>query len=197
MEDIRAEEVIRRLKADVQEAQDNMTRAKISQALAANVKRSDNFPFEVGSRAVLSTLHRRNEYKKAGERRVAKFMPRYDGPYVITRVSPEHSNVTLDLPDKKIFPTFHTHHVVPFHENDSRLFPGRELEKPEPVILNDQAEYFIDRIIDERKRGVGMQYLVRWLGYGPEDDRWLPGRELKDCEALDNWLALKNGVDST
>jgi hypothetical protein len=41
-----------------------------------------------------------------------------------------------------------------------------------------------------------MQYLVRWRGYGPEDDRWLPGWELDDCEALDLWLAQKELVAS-
>jgi hypothetical protein len=42
--------------------------------------------------------------------------------------------------------------------------------------------------VDSRKRGHGRQYLVRWLGYGPEHDEWLPARELEECEALDRWL---------
>jgi hypothetical protein len=32
----------------------------------------------------------------------------------------------------------------------------------------------IDKIIDQRTRGRGKQFLVRWLGYGPEADLWLP-----------------------
>jgi hypothetical protein len=197
VEDIRAEEVIKRLEEDVKEAQDNMLRAKISQALAANISRSDKFPFQVGEKALLSTLNRRREYKSKGQKRVAKFMPRYDGPYPVTRVSEEHSTVTLDLPNKRTFPTFHTCHVVPFQKNDAELFPSRELSNPGPVMLNDNEEFFVDRIIDERKCGRGKRYLVRWLGYGPEDDRWLPGRELEDCEALDIWLARSKSVDST
>jgi hypothetical protein len=52
---------------------------------------------------------------------------------------------------------------------------------------NGEEEWFIDCILDERVRGKGKQYLVRWCGWGAEEDRWLPGRELKDTEALEHW----------
>jgi hypothetical protein len=52
-------------------------------------------------------------------------------------------------------------------------------------------EYHIEKIVDERKRGCGYQYLVRWAGYPEGDDLWLPQRELVDCEALDVWRSRK------
>jgi len=181
------------------EAQDNLLRAKISQAAQANKHRSLTFPFEVGNRVRLSTLHRRHEYKKAGELRVAKFMPRYDGPYTMIDVDRENSTVTLDLPNSpNLFPTFHTSVVVPYVENDADLFPGREFEKPAPVQMQDGTEeYYVRDIIEERRRGRGFQYLVRWVGYGPEEDRWIAGSELKDTEALDVWLAKAKGNPSS
>jgi hypothetical protein len=197
LEDIRASDVIQRLSLDVKEAQDNMLRAKLSQCLVVNEHRTDDFPFEKGNRVILSTLHRRREYKAKDEKRVAKFMPRFDGPYVITDAAQEISTITLDLPNNPLtFPTFHTSQVLPFVENDASLFPSRELERPAPIIIDAEQEFFIERILDERRCGRGMQYLVRWHGYGPEDDRWLPGRELDDCEALDFWLARKELVAS-
>jgi hypothetical protein len=36
----------------------------------------------------LSTLHRRREYKSKDEKRVVKFMPRFDGPYEILKIDP-------------------------------------------------------------------------------------------------------------
>lgn len=48
--DIDAWHVIRRLEMDVLEAQDNLLRAKISQAVQANKHRTLTFPFTIGSR---------------------------------------------------------------------------------------------------------------------------------------------------
>ena len=193
--DIDAWHVIRRLELDVLEAQDNLLKAKISQSLQANKQRSLKFPFSIGSRVRLSTLHRRKEYTAKGEQRVAKFMPRFDGPYTIIDMDEQHSTVTLDLPNSpNIHPTFHTSEVLPYIESDTTLFPSRRFEEPNPIITNDgDEEYYIERILDARRRGRGYQYLVRWRGYGQEHDRWLPGSELQNCEALDTWLASRGG----
>ena len=108
-EDISTHNVIKQLQNDVLEAQDNLLRAKISQSVKANKHHSMIFPFTVGSRVRLTTLHRRNEYKVKGEKRIAKFMPRFDGPYTIVDTDEKHSTVTIELPNApNIFPTFHT-----------------------------------------------------------------------------------------
>ena len=49
-------------------------------------------------------------------------------------------------------------------------------------------EYAIERILDEQRRGCGYQYLVQWVGHGPEEDRWLPQHELEECKALNVWI---------
>ena len=187
--------VIRRLELDVLEAQDNLLKAKISQSLQANKQCSLKFPFSIGSRVRLSTLHRRKEYTAKGEQRVAKFMPRFDGLYTIINLDEQHSTVTLDLPNSpNIHPTFHTSEVLPYIKSDTTLFPSRHFEEPDPITTDEgEEEYFIERILDARRRGRGYQYLVRWQGYGQEHDRWLPGSEVQDCEALDTWLASRGG----
>jgi hypothetical protein len=192
--ELSAKTIIDRIQHDVWEAQDNLFKAKISQSQQANKHRNTNFPFEVGQKVRLSTLHRRREYKSKNEKRVVKFMPRFDGPYKITKINKGNSTVTLDLPrSPDIFPVFHTSEIMPFIENDETLFPSRALHTPEPVNVNDNLEYFVEKILDERKgrgRG-GNRFLVRWVGQGPEYDLWIPQKELEDCEALDIWLAAK------
>ncbi|KIY48894.1 hypothetical protein FISHEDRAFT_11234, partial [Fistulina hepatica ATCC 64428] len=54
------------------EAKDSLFTAKVSQAHYANVHRSADEPFAVGDKVLLSTLHRRREYKSKNDRRVAK-----------------------------------------------------------------------------------------------------------------------------
>ena len=56
-----------------------------------------------------------------------------------------------------------------------------------PSLLEGLKEFHIQEILDSQRHGRGIQYLVRWVGYGPEHDRWLAGSTLEDCEALDVW----------
>ena len=156
--DIDAWHVIGKLETGVLEAQDNLLKAKLSQACQANKNHTLTFPFTVGSRVRLSTLHRRKEYKAKGEKRIAKFMPHYDGPYKIIDVDEEHSTVTLDLPNSmNILPTFHTSQVIPYIESDTERFPSRHFEEPAPIITEDgNEEQYIDKILDARRRGRGI-----------------------------------------
>jgi hypothetical protein len=193
-EEFSATDIIAQLERDVLDAQDNLLAAKITQAEQSNKDRRPDPDYQIGQRVKLNTKNRRGQYLRAGEGRCAKFMPRFDGPYVIIAVHKECSTVTLDMAAQPgVFPVFHTSEIEPYIENDPSLFPNRQLPRPGPITTEDgEEEWEIDEIIDERRRGRGVQYLVRWTGHGSEDERWLPGRELAECEALDRWLAGKD-----
>ena len=78
-------------------------------------------------------------------------MPRFDGPYLILATNKNHSTVTLDLPNApNTFPVFHSSEVALFKENNNNLFPARALNPPEPVLINGEQEFFIEKIVDER-----------------------------------------------
>lgn len=77
-----------------------------------------------------------------------------------------------------IYPTFHVSELKRHVPNNAELYPSRELQRPGPIITDAGAEEWeIDRIIDKRTRGRGNQFLVRWRGYGPDADVWVPGKE--------------------
>ncbi len=102
-------EVIDRVVQIEREAKDNLLAAKISQTLQANAHRRPEPSFEVGDSVYLSTSNRRKEYMHAGDNRVAKFMPRFDGPYEVIRANKEKSLYTLNMPNaENTFPTFHS-----------------------------------------------------------------------------------------
>ena len=139
-------------------------------------------------------MNRRKHYKAKGEKRVAKFMPRFDGPYQVVKARPESSTYTLDIPGSKAFKTFHVSELVRWHANDDTKFPSRALTRPGPLLTEDgYEEYEIDHIVDSKLYRKQRRYLVRWKGYGPESDTWLPESELADCAALDLWESANAG----
>lgn len=106
---------------------------------------------------------RRREYLQRGDKRCAKFMVRYDGPYKIVRAHPEASAYTLKLPTSmKIFPTFHVSLLRPYRRNDGTLFPSRQHPEPGPIVGPDGQEGWVVKTVLERKKwGKGARYLVR------------------------------------
>lgn len=161
-EEARARSLISKLEGDVMEVQDNLLAAKAAQATQVNKGWVPHLEFQTGDRVLLATKHRRREYMQKGDKRVAKFMPRYDGPYRVLNAHPETSTYTLDLPNSpNIFPTFHISQLRPYKSNDPNLFPTRELPRPGPVVTEDgQLENFIKKIVDERCVGRGKRFLV-------------------------------------
>jgi Chromo (CHRromatin Organisation MOdifier) domain len=189
-ESISARSLIKRIELNVSEAQDNLLAAKILQSEFANRHRADEPSYQPGDKFMLFTENRRCEYMQRHSGRSAKFMPQFDGPFVVTKTNPSKSAYTLDLPNEPDrFATFHASELRKFVPNDDDKFPARKLSHPGLVMTPDgEEEWLIDRILDERVQGRGRRFLVRWHGWGPEEDRWLPGSKLADTEALDNWL---------
>ncbi|KNZ74474.1 hypothetical protein J132_06823 [Termitomyces sp. J132] len=120
-------------------------------------------------------------------------MPCNDGPYKIVVAFPEHSEYTLHLPSNKkcTFPRLHVSLLKCHIPNNPNMFSDREYTCPGPVITEDRAtdHQVMDKIINKCRHGHGWQYLVCWVGFPPEHDKWLPCLELDNCKALDIWEA--------
>ena len=56
------------------------------------------------------------------------------------------------------------------------------------MTADSATKYFVERILDYRPGGRRYQYLIYWQGYGLEHRSWLPGVEVEDLAALDDFL---------
>jgi hypothetical protein len=162
VEEIGAKQIISQIALNVEEAEDNLLQAKIFQAHYANCTRGPEPKYAVGDKVMLSTLHQCNEYKKKGEKCVAKFFPRFDGPYVVVDTHHEMSNYMLELPNQpNVFPIYHASELAQHVPNDPMLFPTHKKEQPPPIVTpNGIEEYLIEEIINSCRCRRGWQYLI-------------------------------------
>ncbi len=78
--------------------------------------------------------------------------------------------------------------LKPFSPSVS-LEPGRTEEPPLPLIAEEGAIYRVKEILESRRRGGRLEYLVDWEGYGPEERSWVPRENILDPALLEEFHA--------
>ena len=143
------------------------------QALQANKHRRD-VQFRVGDRVRLSTTN-----LKLPSTMTKKLMAKYIGPFTVEKVvSPVAYKLKLPK-NLKIHPVFHVSLLQPWHSDPE--FPSHvdsEVFQPPPVVPEDE-QYLVETLLDKRTSRGRTEYLVRWKGYGPEDDMWRPASDIE------------------
>jgi hypothetical protein len=78
-------------------------------------------------------------------------MPKYIGPYPVTKSHPEESRHTIDLPSElkaqRIHPLFHVGRLCPFIKNDDKIFPKREVRAFYDFGNAEDKEWLVDDIV--------------------------------------------------
>ena len=113
-----------------------------------------------------------------------KIGPQLVGPFkVLERIG--RLAYRLELP-----PNMRIHNVISVAHLEPATDPVKDPYKrhrtPAPeIVVDGEIEYEIDRLLQKRRvrrgRGTSLQYLVRWLNCGPEDDMWLPVHRLANA----------------
>jgi transposase InsO family protein len=109
-----------------------------------------------------------------------KLSPRYVGPFqILKQVSPV--SFRLDLPaDYRISPTFHVSLLKPAGGPRGASEVGATAPDPSPILIDGEEAYRVHEVLDSRRRGNILQYLVDWEGYGPEEQSWVNAGDILD-----------------
>ena len=88
----------------------------------------------------------------------------------------------LKLPKNiTIHPVVHVSSLEPYYEDNKFK---RKQSSPPPIIVNDNEEYELEEILDQRKHYGKIQYLIKWKGYPLSESSWEPEENLNCPELL-------------
>ena len=142
-----------------------------------DTKRDNLPPFEIGSKVWLESTNITpfRPMKKLAEKRYGPFE-------VLESIGPSTYCLKLPATWKGIHLVFNEILLTPFVTPLS----SQSMIQPPPIIQSTDAQtYEVESILDTRKRRNKTFYLVKWLGYGHEENTWEPLSNLKDAkEAL-------------
>lgn len=161
-------------------ARQAIAKAQDEQSLQFNKGRRPVPDFKQGDR-VLVNPHSLDwvDSKGAG----AKLKQRWIGPFeILQKINPKVFRLRMSN-NYPGFPVFNMDHLRKYEESPSDM--GERATMPESRRMRvESPEYEVESIVGHRRAGKSLQYLIRWLGYGPQFDTWEPARGLRNAATL-------------
>ena len=130
--------------------------------------------FKVGDKVYLE----REKHPKGQP--IAKLAPKRDGPYeILEKIGELNYRLKLTKKDQR-HPVFHVDRLRP--TKTASLVPNREFPEPEPIIVDEEEQYEVEKILDSKVVRKKFKYLVKWKGYPDSENSWEPEENVRDAK---------------
>ncbi|CAI7804864.1 unnamed protein product [Closterium sp. NIES-53] len=119
----------------------------------------------------------------------SKLRPCFCGPFHI-EVHVRPVTFWLRLPTTwKLHNAFHVQLLKPYKDANQK-FQGWQLPPPPPVLVQDEPEYEVERVLTHRRRGgKTLEFVIRWTGYDPTKVSWVAEADMGNARrALKDYL---------
>jgi len=172
-----AEKFMEKMKEIQEEAKAALKKVQEDMRKYADRKRSDVDEYKVGDLVMLSTKDLK--YQMVG-RRTEKLTKRFVGPYKIKEIISSNA-VKLELPS-----TVRIYLVV----NVSRIrryvgqVEGQKKKQPAPVIIEEEEEWEVEKILNKQQVRGKDKYLVCWKGFMAESNTRERRENLKNTKEV-------------
>ena len=170
---------------DMQDAQGHIIALCEATLRSKDAKHMEEYPeertsFEEGSYVLAE--HRHNSLRRGPK---SKLLPFLRGPLLVKSRKDKGIYVLQDIVSQRLC-DYHVSKLRPFQYDPNSL-------NPLDIAVTDLPDEFVVEAclgIRGNLRGPKSQleFQVRWLGYGPEDDTWEPWKCVKDNEIVLSWL---------
>lgn len=130
--------------------------------------------FEIGDRVYLE----REKHPKGQP--TSKLAPKRDGPYeILEKVAPMNYRLKLTKRDKR-HPIFHVDRLRP--AKAAKVVPNREFPEPPPIVVDEEEEYEVEKVLDSHVQNKKFEYRIKWKGYPDSDNSWEPLENVKHAK---------------
>ena len=168
---------VQRMKKIQEEAKVVLEKAQEKMKKFANRRQRKGEEYKVGDLVLLSTKDLKWQIK---ERRLEKLTEHFVGPYKVKEIVSSNM-IELELPKSiKIHPVVNVSRV--------RLYKlqikGQKKILPKLVIIKEEKEFKVEKILNKRMVRGKEKFLVRWKGYTVEEDTWENRENLGNAKEL-------------
>jgi hypothetical protein len=176
-----------RMKNTLEEAKSALTKAKDDMAMYYNRRRTPAPDYKPGEKVYLDA----SDIKTT--RPSQKLAHRYLGPFVVERkIGPSAYRLRLPTSLSRLHPVFN---VVKLLSAPPDPIPGRRSRPPPPpVLVQGEEHYEVEGIIDSRMFRQKLQFLVKWKGYGYEENSWVNETEVNAAELVQEFYDAHPGA---